>query len=206
MPLHLKMKLPERGLRAPGSLLHSRVEPHGSARADVPSFRSIYQTYFDFVWSTARRLGVDAESMDDVVQEVFIVIHARLDTLERPEALRSWIYGVVRRTVSTYRRARQTRPSANAGSDFTHEMAFGGPTPLEQAETNAAWQLLNALLSELDEPKREIFSLVELDELSVREAAEALEIPVNTASSRLRIARQAFDAALARHEARTRGR
>ena len=50
--------------------------------------------------------------MDDLVQEVFIVIHAKLDSLEKPEALRSFIYGVVRRTVSTHRRARRSRPVA----------------------------------------------------------------------------------------------
>jgi RNA polymerase sigma-70 factor (ECF subfamily) len=76
------------------------------------------------------------------------------------------------------------------------------PTPLEQAETNAELQLLASLLAELDEPKRDMFTLVELEELSVPEAAEILEIPLNTAYSRLRLARQAFEAALARHEAR----
>jgi RNA polymerase sigma-70 factor (ECF subfamily) len=79
------------------------------------------------------------------------------------------------------------------------------PTPLEQTERNAELQLLARLLDELDEPKREVFALVELEELSVPEAAEVLEIPLNTAYSRLRAARQAFEAALARHEARTKG-
>ena len=59
------------------------------------------------------------------------------------------------------------------------------------------------MLAELDEPKREVFSLVELEELTVPEVADALEIPLNTAYSRLRMAREAFEAALARHEART---
>jgi RNA polymerase sigma-70 factor (ECF subfamily) len=162
----------------------------------------VYRQYFDFVWSSARRLGVPPEAMDDVVQEVFIVIHAKLETLEKPEALRSWIYGVVRRSVSTQRRSERARASTSPAAGGADEAVSRGPTPLEQTETNAALQVLASLLAELDEPKREVLALVELEELSVPEAAAALEIPLNTAYSRLRAARLAFEAALARHEAR----
>jgi RNA polymerase sigma-70 factor (ECF subfamily) len=174
----------------------------GRSLANVPSFQAVYRQYFNFVWSSARRLGVSPESMDDLVQEVFIVIHAKLETLEKPEALRSWIYGVVRRSVSAQRRSERTR--AGVAVAVAVETASRGPTPLEQTETNRDLQLLASLLAELDEPKREVLALVELEELSVPEAAEALEIPLNTAYSRLRAARLAFEAAVARHEARKR--
>lgn len=141
--------------------------------------------------------------MDDLVQEVFIVIHGKLASLEKPEALRSFIYGVVRRTVSTHRRARRARPVAGLASSVGPEAVSRSPSPLEQTESNAELQLLARLLEELDEPKREVFALVELEELTVPEAAEVLEIPLNTAYSRLRLARQAFEAALARHQARS---
>lgn len=141
--------------------------------------------------------------MDDLVQEIFIVIHAKLDTLEKPEALRSWIYGVVRRSVSTHRRAARARA---VGVQDGVDSASSDPTPLEQTESNEELALLQRLLLELDEPKREVFALVELEELTIPEAAEALEIPLNTAYSRLRAARRDFEAALARHEARHKGR
>jgi RNA polymerase sigma-70 factor, ECF subfamily len=174
-----------------------------SASANLPSFQAVYRQYFGFVWSSARRLGVELEAVDDVVQEVFIVIHAKLDTLEKPEALRSWIYGVVRRTVSTHRRS---KPASTTGWDGDINAPSPAPTPLEYTESNQELQLLQRLLAELDEPKREVFALVELQELSIPEAAEALEIPLNTAYSRLRAARQAFEAALARHELRNQGK
>lgn len=177
----------------------------GPVSRTVPSFRSVYRQYFDFVWSSTRRLGVEPEAMDDVVQEVFIVVHAKLHTLERPEALRSWIYGIVRRTVSGHRRARQSRMASALTGGVESEAESREPTPLEQTERNADLHLLARLLDELDEPKREMFALVEVEELSVPEAAEVLELPLNTAYSRLRAARQAFEAALARHEARTKG-
>ena len=175
-----------------------------AASPTVHSFQSVYRQYFDFVWSSARRLGVEPDSMDDLVQEVFIVIHAKLDNLEKPEALRSFIYGVVRRTVSTHRRAKRSRPVTGLTGSVGPEAVSHSPTPLEQTEANAELQLLGELLDQLDEPKRELFALVELEELTVPEAATLLEIPLNTAYSRLRLAREAFEAALSRHRARSR--
>jgi len=171
----------------------------------VSSFQAVYRQYFDFVWSSARRFGVAPDAMDDLVQEVFIVIHAKLEGLERPEALRSWIYGVVRRTASNYRRALRTQAAAGILTGAYGEAESHEPSPFEHLKTNADLELLASLLNELDEPKREVFALVELDELTVPEAAEVLEIPLNTAYSRLRAARQAFEAAVARRGERSKG-
>lgn len=140
--------------------------------------------------------------MDDLVQEVFVVVHAKLDELERPEALRSWIYGIVRRTASMHRRKR-THSALNLAA-AVGDIASSDPTPLEQTEKNAGLALLARVLDELEEPKREVLALVELQELSVPEVAKVLNIPLNTAYSRLRAARQAFDAAVARHAAAAR--
>jgi RNA polymerase sigma-70 factor (ECF subfamily) len=175
------------------------------ARLALPTFKELYHRYFDFVWASARRLGVEPSAMDDTVQEVFIVIHSKLHTLEKPEALRSWIYGVVRRTASNHRRMQRANAGPSAGAFANEEPVSREPTPLEQTERNSELLLLTSLLDQLDEPKREIFSLVELEELPVPEAAEVLEIPLNTAYSRLRAARQMFEAALARCEARNKG-
>ena len=172
---------------------------------EVSPFAAIYRQYFDFVWSSVRRLGVSTASMDDVVQEVFIVIHSRLHTVQQPEALRSWIYGVARRTVSGYHRARRVKEASGAALAVEPRAQPLPRTPLDVAEQSDQVKLLFTLLEELDEPKREVFSMVELDELTVPEIAEILEIPLNTAYSRLRAARQAFEEALARHWARSEG-
>jgi RNA polymerase sigma-70 factor (ECF subfamily) len=200
------MRLNERGHGETSPDQASEAEASRSATAPrVPGFPSIYRDYFDFVWSVARRLGTPHESIDDLVQEVFIVIHAKLDTLERPEALRSWIYSIVRRTVSSQRRAKRANANLGIAAPLV-DVVSREPTPLEHTEKHAGLELLARLMDELDEPKREVFALVELEELSIPEVAEALDIPLNTAYSRLRAARQAFEAALARHEAREKGR
>jgi RNA polymerase sigma-70 factor, ECF subfamily len=177
--------------------------PEARPPVTVPPFATIYRQYFDFVWSSVRHLGIGAEAIDDVVQDAFIVIHAKLHTIEQPESLRSWIYGVVRRTASGYRRNRKVRDGSGlplVDSDMAHGSVT--TTPLDLVEHNADLKLLSSLLAEIDEPKREVFVLSEIQELTMPEIAEALQIPVNTAYSRLRAARAAFEAGLARRAAR----
>lgn len=145
-------------------------------------------------------------SADDVVQEVFIVIHSRLHTLEQPEALRSWIYGIVRRTVSGHHRAQRARDASGVGFALEPDVASMQPTPADLAEQSDQVKLLWSLLGELDPPKREVFVLAEIEEFTAPEIAKILEIPLNTAYSRLRAARQAFEEAVARRKARHEGR
>lgn len=168
----------------------------------VPAFHVIYKQYFDFVWASARHLGAARDAIDDVVQDAFVVIHARLGTLQNPDALRSWVYGVVRRTVSDHRRSRRARDAA--GDRFRAEHRTIGsalPSPLEVAERNSDLELIERVLAELDEPKREVFVMVEALGMTMPEVVSALDIPLNTAYSRLRLARKQFDEALARLEA-----
>ena len=186
---------------APAILPDADSEPCRPA-ALVPSFQAIYKQFFDFVWSSARHLGATADAVDDVVQDVFIVIHGRLGTLQNPDALRSWIYGIVRRTVSDHRRSRRNRDAAGARLGVELKSTRSSqPSPLDLVERSAEVEVLEGLLAELDEPKREVFVMVEVLEMTVPEVVQALAIPLNTAYSRLRLARKLFEEALAKHEA-----
>jgi RNA polymerase sigma-70 factor (ECF subfamily) len=169
--------------------------------AALPSFRSIYDAYFDFVWTSSRRLGVPADAVDDVVQEIFVVVNARLSTVEQPASLRSWIYGVVRRTVSTYHRGRRARGAGESHDPLEDLASAAQPSPLDLTVLSDEVRLLWRLLEEVAPLKREVFVLAELEEMTVPEIAEAIGVPLNTAYSRLRAAREEFNEALSRHQA-----
>jgi RNA polymerase sigma-70 factor (ECF subfamily) len=204
-PLHDDLAMMTRGPAAPGAPVET---PEASPEQDslglvLPSFTSIYAQYFAFVWSSARRLGVKRDAMDDVVQEIFMVIYRKLDSLRQPQSLRSWIYGIARRTVSGYHRSRRSHDVSDPA--LAHQVSTQPdalPTPLELAEQNEEAKVLWELLGEIDPPKREVLVLVEIEGMTAPEVAEALEIPLNTAYSRLRAGRIAFEAALARRTLR----
>jgi RNA polymerase sigma-70 factor, ECF subfamily len=177
----------------------------GTSRAvGVPEFADLYKSYFSFVWSCVRRMGIGTSEVDDVVQEIFMVIHGKLATLEHPESLRSWIYGIARRIASAYHRAKRSKAASAMAFSAEPEMQYPLiPSPLELAEQSDQVRLWWSLLEKLDPPKREAFVLAELDEMTVPEIALAIEVPINTVYSRLRAARIELEAAFSRHHARS---
>jgi len=166
-----------------------------------PSFDAVYEQTFDFAWRSARRLGVAPSAVDDVVQDVFLVVHRRLAEFEGRSSIKTWVFGILLRSVSDHRRTLRRKGGL---SELPHDdvLMGRGTGPIETIEKRQAAAVLHSLLDELDDEKRSVFVLAELEELSAPEIGEILSIPVNTVYSRLRAAREAFERALARHRAR----
>lgn len=185
-------------LRPPGPL----ATPPGAGRR--PSFDEVYEEHLDMVWRTARRLGVHPDALDDVIQEVFLVVHRRLGDFEARSTVRTWVYSIVLRTVQDHRRShrRKDEPLVNRETDpDSLQHRDGGPA--EATEQAQARRLLQHLLDTLDDERREVLVLTELEEMTAPEIAEALGTPLNTVYTRLRLARRDFEQALARHQARS---
>lgn len=186
----------------------SLVRPFG-ARArterETLTFDGVYEAHFAFVWRTARRLGVGESDVSDVAQEVFLVVHRRLESFEQRGSVKTWLYGILRRVVSDYRRTQRRKPSMVGRVEAVEPDAWpcGANDPAQDAEQREAMRLVSTLLDELDDDKREAFVLAELEGMTTTEIAEALDANPNTVASRIRAGRFAFEAALARHEAAT---
>jgi RNA polymerase sigma-70 factor (ECF subfamily) len=169
-------------------------------------FDAVYEEYFAFAWRTARRMGVPEHAAEDVVQNAFLILHRRLKDYDGRTPVRAWLLGIVAHVVADARRTylrKDSRCVPHEGDRDGAEMAASpGATPLEKAEQAEALALVVSLLEQLDPDKREVLVLAQLEELSVPEIAECLGLNVNTVYSRLRAARQAFDAAHARYRAR----
>jgi RNA polymerase sigma-70 factor (ECF subfamily) len=169
-------------------------------------FNAVYEANVEFVWRNARRLGVDDGATDDVVQSVFLVVFRRLDDFEGRSSLKTWIYEVLVRVVRDYRRTlRRKSPPRPAGVDAVDPATLSAPAedrPDRLADRAAAARLVRDLLDQLDDDKREVFALAELEGLTLREIAEILREPAGTIASRLRAARVDFERAALRQRAR----
>jgi len=165
----------------------------------VPSFHELCTHYFEFVWKCARAFGSKADEIDDVVQDVFLVVQRRHADLTEERLARSWIYGITRRVVSSQRQRRRRREGDSPGVLDVDSLKSPERSPLAAAEHNVEVRVLTQLLDQLDERKREVFVLSEIMEMSGREIAETIGVPMNTVYSRLRVAREEFDAAAQRH-------
>jgi RNA polymerase sigma-70 factor (ECF subfamily) len=168
---------------------------------DLPSFPSLYDEYVDFVWRSARRLGVDDDAADDVVQQVFVVVHRRLSEFEGRASIKSWLFAILLRVVQDHRRSLR-RKSPHRGGEALDPDALPAATaasdPYEALSRTEASRLINQLLECLDKDRRAVFVMAELEQMTPAEIAEALEVDAKVVYARLRAARADFEQAAAR--------
>jgi RNA polymerase sigma-70 factor (ECF subfamily) len=180
------------------SLRQPAVEPEpANAGARV---EQLYAEHVAMVWSGLRRLGVPESSIEDAVQDVFLVAHRRLIDFEGRSSIKTWLYGIVLRVAKDYRRA-QVRHAQRVErlAEILSVDSAAAQTPVKEAERREANRALHSILAELDEDHREVLVLVELEELSVRDAADVLHLHVRSCQRRLRAAHAAFEKKLARY-------
>lgn len=168
--------------------------------AVAPAFEDVYRQHFAFVWRSVKRLGVRDAFLDDVVQEIFVIVHRQLSKFEQRSSLPTWLFGIALRVARDHRRSLARRgPEASVDPSSLQATTPGPGESLEKAE---AVRLLHRILDGMDEGQREIFVMAELEQMSMTDIATMLDMNVNTAYARLRAARQTFESALARHRAR----
>jgi len=142
-----------------------------------------------------RRLGVPAEQVDDAVQEVFLAAARRLAEFEGRAALSTWLFAIALRVVQRLRRNehRHRRRVEALG-------AAGPPSSIEPHRHTEAADTLHRLLDLLDDDKRIVFVLVELEGFTAPEIADMLGVKLPTVYTRLRAARLRLEQALGREE------
>lgn len=171
----------------------SRPEPPPTGEAadaapvDLSSLREIFDAHAAFVWRSLRHLGVREADLEDLCQEVFVTVHRKLDGFEGRSSIRTWLYGICVRTASDHRRrayVRRERPASEPPPSVVEPAQIQA---LERAENR---RVLGALLDELDDDKRAVFVLYEIEELTMKEIAAIVGCPLQTAYSRLHAARK----------------
>ncbi|WP_437620046.1 RNA polymerase sigma factor [Sorangium sp. So ce1151] len=183
--------------------------PEADVQAARLDFTKLYRKLFPLVGRTVRRLGVEASAYEDVCQEVFVVVHRRLPEFRGRSSLKTWIFGIVVNVVQAHRRSlRRQSPAHRGPEEIVDPDQLAGPSNLSpyEAMTRAETaRVVHDLLASLDEEKREVLVLAELEEMPPAEIAQGIGVNINTVYARLRAARQAFSDAVHRHHARIRG-
>lgn len=162
------------------------TSPRPVVCADVPDFDAVVHEHLDYVWRVARSFAGETLA-DDIAQEVFVVVGRRLSGFTG-SSLRAWLYGITKNIARNLARG-QRRRERRVESIPHHE-----PPPCGERLTHVreAALLMEQFLAQLPPPQREAFMLVELEELTAREAASVVKVPQQTVYSRLRAARAAL--------------
>jgi len=181
-------------------------EPHpvsSCTPAQAARVKQLVVNHHGFVWRSLVRLGVPRSDGEDALQQVFMVTARRIDDITAG-AERSFLYGVCLRVASRARRT-QARRREVVGDDACPESIDPQARPDEQLDRARARALLDEILGEMPLELRAVFTLFELEQLTMVQIAALIGVPQGTVASRLRRAREVFVEHRKRMEARLRG-
>jgi len=172
-------------------------EGDADACAKIPAgreerIRSLLAGHFDFVWRSLRRVGVPDSLVDDAAQEVFWIAVRKIDTIA-PGSERAFLFSILMRAASHVRRCQARVRELN--DNALVEAAIDAHADVEAlVDQKRARDLLDVVLDQLPLELRTVLMLSEGERLTMAEIASLLGIPPGTVASRLRRARQLFEA------------
>ena len=169
------------------------TSPLVSERAST--LREVYAGYAGYVWNTLRRLGAPDADLEDLTHDVFVQVQRHLADYNGSRPMKPWLFCFAFRVLSTHRRGkRRRREGPNEPTDSID------PAPLadERLAAEQDRRLVIAALGSIEPQRRAVFVLYALDDVPMDEIARTMSIPINTAYSRLRVAREEFRAEVTR--------
>jgi RNA polymerase sigma-70 factor, ECF subfamily len=153
-------------------------------------FRTVYDHWFERVSRWVRAMGGPAAEREDLVQDVFVVVHRRLPYFDGNN-MAGWLYQIARHRVRDFRRlvwVRQIRAHSAPLTDSV--LKDRGASPAETCETEEKRATLERLLNDLSDVERTALVLFEIDGYSGEEIATLQRVPLNTVWSRIYKARR----------------
>ena len=181
-------------------LAATRIDPkETTALADArhAELTVLFRTHHAFVWRVLRHLGVATADLEDVLQEVFVVVHRRIAQYREQDKIRAWLYAIALRVAKDYRRRAHRRREQL--TDVPPEVSHG-PSQANDVESQQTLQLVERMIAALPEKQRAVFVLFEIEQLSMHEVALAVGCPLPTAYARLHKARERLLSEAARAE------
>lgn len=173
-------------------------EPAPRAIHQQALYLRIYSDEFKFVWNSLRRVGVPESDLADLTHDVFMTVHARLETYDRSRPVRPWLSGIVYRVAMDHRRLSRHSREILPGEGHSLERVDPRPRPDEALFDRQAREVAAKVLATMDPRLRTVLVMCDLSERPANEIASSLGIPVKTVYTRLRLARARFAAAAER--------
>ncbi len=184
------------------NVVQARPTPQALAptRAADQRLSELLRAHYVPVWRTLRRLGVDGAFADDAAQEVFIVLSRRLGDIHFG-AERTFLLSCALRIAANYRRTARLKHERldQQTLDFERDPRPSAEQLIDQKRLR---ETLDEVLEAWPEDVRTAFVLFELEGLSVPEISQVTDTKLGTVASRLRRARELFQAAAKRLRSR----
>ena len=158
----------------------------------------LYDCYNRLVYRTALGVTGDADSAADLLQEVFLRLYRFAQRIDPERPLEPWLYRMTANLSYTWVKRRKWMQPIDDVGDWLAGDRKNQPT--YRAEQNEAWRQVEAAIHNLPIAQRLVVVLYYINECSLQEVAEILEIPAGTVKSRLHYARQSLKEQMAYNE------
>lgn len=161
------------------------------APADSARLRQIVEQHYSSIYGYAYRLSGSVADAEDLTQQTFMIAHQKLNQVREQDKVVRWLYTIAR--TCFLKSQRRKRPSAAANFELNVDEIperFPDDSPVDE-------ERLQTALNELGEDSRVVVTMFYFDELSYKEIAEQLAIPIGTVMSRLARAKGRLRHALA---------
>lgn len=163
-------------------------------------FQQLYSTHAPYLFRVLERLGARSSVLEDLAHDVFVAAWRAWGQVDRARPMKPWLFGIAYRVMLDHHRLRSTHsesPTATPPERVDERLG-----PAEVLSRQQGLTLAARIISGLELERRSVFVMHELEELTMPEIALALDVPLNTAYSRLRLARRDFAQAAAAMEVR----
>jgi RNA polymerase sigma-70 factor (ECF subfamily) len=192
------MTIPSHSAQLPGVARAPAVAQAGAGSERWLRVTAVFAQELHYVCTSLRRLGVYAADCDDLAQEVFVLVLGHWHDYDPSRPIRPWLFAFVSRCASDWRRLARHRVQVLDDRELPAAPSWDADEMLAHAQDHA---LVESALEQVEIGRREVFILHDLQECPMRQIAKSLSIPLFTAYSRLRMAREEFAGAVRRMRA-----
>jgi len=169
----------------------SSAEPPRPADTATPDPATLFAEHADRVAGWAARLGGPGIDVEDVLQDVFIIVHRQAGRFRGESSVKSWLYGITANVVRQQRRKARRRRWFGGGDDSLDD-APSVPTPIEEIERKRRGLAVYKVLDSMRDLNRTILILSEIEGLDGDQISELIGMKVGTVWVRLHRARVEF--------------
>ena len=166
---------------------------------DVKALGALFERYRALVYRTALAITRDEHTAEDILQECFLRVYTYATSIDPERPLRPWLYRVTVNLAYDRSARRPVRPLDDV-IEWLADLAGALPAPDDRAEEKELLRTVREVIAELPTAHRAVIVLHYLENLSLEEIAQVMELPLGTVKSRLHYARERLREMLARRQ------
>lgn len=176
----------------------------GLQKGSEAAFNEIFERYHKLVFYVANRTCHNEADAQDITQETFLTIRDRAQDIRNPKYFRLWVYRIISSKCKNmfYKNRRMMYPTED---DFFETRMMENRNdfiPHQDMHFKNDQEVLNHLIDQLSEGQRLVMIMYYMEQFSISEIAEIMELPEGTVKSRMSAGRKALQALVEQYEAR----